>query len=217
MMNLNVTPYTEDQREALDLFCEKCGKERIVNNSSYERIKIVDLKGKKGMYWVCYDSGNIVSGAGAQVIRIHGMYFVRALYRAASLISHRGWFTGLNKYHFNSIPFSLILPHCIKWRNINHRSLDIIITANVDFKKHSTSNTDRLFHILQRRGLVSKMREIQLYNVKQSCWKLHTDLYMKKVKYFYEINGISFPFHFIPAEAHRRDQGHEQKAFVRCL
>ena len=183
-------PYTEDQRKYLNLFCEKCKKEGIINNSSYENIKIAELKEDKGAFWLCYDNEMIVSGAGVQLISVQGIYAVRALYRAASLKPYRGYFSGLNKYHFNSIPFSIILPYCIEWRNFNHPNLNIVITTNIDFRKFKTSNTNRLFSTLEKHGLVSPIGEIFLYNVRQNCWKLCEKLYLKKLKNFYEKNNI---------------------------
>lgn len=151
---------------------------------------MAELKESRGAFWVCYDNKDIVSGAGIQLINIQGVYAVRALYRAASLKPYRGFFPGLSKYHFNSIPFSMILPYCIDWRNSNHPNLNIIITTNINFKKCKTSNTDRLFHILERYGLVSHLGEVVLYNVSQNCWKLCEKLYLKKIRAFYERNNI---------------------------
>ena len=188
---MNIVPYTEDQRKYLNLFCKKCKKEGIINNSSYENIKIEELEGYKGTFWLCYDNEMIVSGAGAQLINIYGRSVIRALYRAASLTSYRSYFSSLSKYHFNSIPFSMILPYCIEWRNFNHPNLDIVITTNVDFKKSKTSNTNRLFFSLEKYGLVSHIGEVFLYNVRQNCWKLCEELYLNKLKDFYKKNNVS--------------------------
>ena len=121
-----------------------------MNNSSYENIKMAELKGTKGAFWLCYNNEMIISGAGIQLIKIQGAYFVRALYRAVSLKQYRSYFSGLSKYHFNSVPFSMILPYCIKWRNLNHPNLDIVITTNIDFTKCKTSDTNQLFATLEK-------------------------------------------------------------------
>ncbi|MCZ0932996.1 MAG: hypothetical protein OXJ52_07580 [Oligoflexia bacterium] len=188
---MNVALYTENQRKYLDLFCQKCKEEGIVNNSSYESIKLKELKGKEGAFWVCYDNEVIVSGAGSQLIPVQTEYAIRVLYRAASLQSYRAYFPGLSRYHFTSIPFSMILPHCIEWRNFNHPDLEIVITTNINFKKHKTFNTNQLFHSLEKCGLVSHIGEILLYNVRQKLWRLNEKLYLERLQKFYKRNNIS--------------------------
>lgn len=188
---MNIVRYTEKHRESLNVFCAKCNEEGVANNSNYESIKMRELKGNRGAFWLCYDEDTIISAAGAQLIKFQNISAVRALYRAASLKSHRGaCFSGLSRYHFNSIPFSRILPHCIEWKNKYHSTLDIMITTNINFKKYKTSNTDRLFHLLQKCGLVSHVGGVCLYNVWQNIWKLNEKVYLRKWQRFYE-NNIS--------------------------
>ena len=110
----SVIRLNETHTEILEEFCYEAGLAGYANNASLEAMKFngqYDLKDTPS-FWALFKDHKIISVSGC-----HYWYddfeepsMMRCLFRSATLPHYDNVITGLNKYHMNSLPFSVMLP-----------------------------------------------------------------------------------------------------------
>jgi GNAT superfamily N-acetyltransferase len=183
MYNLVITEFdltNLPQRNQLAEFCERCARLGIENNSSLERLKIDTFKSRDLKYWLALDTvkNKVVGIAGAHRLPEMGVDCFRILFRGCILPEYRGrGVHGLSKGHRNSFLFRYVTPLQIQWaRGIGGKQF--VITTNVSVQG-GASPTDRLFHRLERQGVVRKTAAHRmLFSTLQNVWTFQSDFSM---------------------------------------
>ncbi len=156
----------------LDYFCKVCKDKGYQNNSSYKAMKY-DWCKEVGEYWGAYYNDQLVAVAGCHPLPEVSSNAVRVLFRGCQIIDP---YKGLNKHHMSSIGFRNILPEQIKF----NKGKDLYITTNVYHDASGKMNrTHKAMRLLDKEGILSYTKDIELYFTMQSIWKVNIDEYIK--------------------------------------
>lgn len=155
--------------EKLIEFVDACKEKGFKNNESLERMNFFKTIRDGGMWMITYDKENIVGVSGLHKF-LDGY---RALYRGCQLYSIPG---GLTKNHMNCWMFKYHLPLVIDMVCGD----PIYITTNTENDASgSMLRLNRLYHILEKNGLVSHVSKSMVRGVEQNVWLLNNKEYMK--------------------------------------
>lgn len=152
----------------LKAFIEECKERGFKNNDSLDSMKWQRTLDQGGAWFATYDGSHIVGLSGVHPFRDG----YRALFRGCQLYSIPG---GLTKNHMNCWMFKYHLPYVIY-----STDKPIYITTNtVNDASGSMVRLDRLYKILERRGIVDHVSKEMLNGVEQNIWKLNVDTYLE--------------------------------------
>mgnify|MGYP006906284702 CR=1 FL=1 len=152
-------------KPTLDLmkFIDECKALGFKNNDSLESMCFDEAE----VWFATYDNKNIVGLSGMHKFK-DGW---RALFRGAQLYPIPG---GLSKNHMNCWMFYYHLPFVI---DFVHPS-PIYITTNIDNDASGyMTRLDKLYHILQQKGIVDHISTEHLRGVNQNIWRLNVNVY----------------------------------------
>ena len=154
---------------ALTVFINECSRLGYKNNDSLERMNFYrTLNTGGGKWFVTLVDDKIVGMSGVHKFRGG----VRALYRGAQLYSRPG---GLSKNHMNCWMFYYHLPLVIE-----STTEPIYITTNTENDASgSMLRLNKLYYILEKRGVVDHISEEELFGVNQNIWKLNKQRYIE--------------------------------------
>lgn len=154
-------------------FVEKCDKLNYKNNNTLNAMRWDWVYDNGGTWYGTYDKGSIVGLSGVHQF-LDGY---RALYRGCQLYSIPG---GLTKNHMNCWMFRYHLPQIIK----RFPNSPIFITTNTDNDASGKMlKLNRLYKILEKRGLVNKsLEDEKLFGVNQIIWELNIDAYQEALR-----------------------------------
>lgn len=192
---IHVQKISTENVHLLAPFFRRCQEVNIPNNASLKSIKFEKMQEPFGRLWMVQKASAVISMAGAHHLPEVGERCYRVLFRGATLPEYRNHFVGLNKYHMNSLPFSVLLPHIIAWCRCQ-KSESLVITTNVDYQGNRTSNTHRLMAQLEKKGLVRFVTRKEIFHTDQGVWELQESTYLSKVRDFYLRHQELFPMKF---------------------
>lgn len=151
-----------------EAFVSKCASLGFKNNESLKELRW-DWVLEEGQWFVTYDNNQIVGLSGVHPFKDG----VRALYRGAQLYSIPG---GLTRNHMNCWMFYYHLPLVIDLYN----NVPIYITTNTDRDRSGKMlRLNKLYYLLEKKGIVSLTSTEQVFNAMQNVWKLNTEQYLK--------------------------------------
>jgi hypothetical protein len=190
----SVIRLNETHSEVLEEFCYEAGLAGYANNASLEAMKFngqYDLKDTPS-FWAVFKDYKIISVSGC-----HYWYddfeepsMMRCLFRSATLPHYDNVITGLNKYHMNSLPFSVMLPLQINQGLRSGVKHFYITTSNSD---HDASGkmkrTHRVLQLLARTGIVKFDNDEIVYSTPQTKWEINLDLYLEALRGFHTARG----------------------------
>jgi|TARA_B110000238_G_C16095173_1_gene425764 hypothetical protein len=152
---------------ALTAFIDECKKLGYKNNDSLERMNFYKTLNEGGKWFATFVDDKIVGVSGVHEFRGG----VRALYRGAQLYSRPG---GLSKNHMNCWMFYYHLPLVIE-----STTEPIYITTNTENDASgSMLRLNKLYYILEKRGIVDHISEEELFGVEQNVWRLNKETYL---------------------------------------
>lgn len=161
-------------------FIELCRHMGFSNNESLSKLKWQWILENKGSWWatVLKDKthSNIVALSGIHPFK-NGY---RALFRGVQTFQRNA---GLNKYHMSSYPFAEHLPKQMEWAQSksNDKDVPIYITTNVDNDASGKMlRINKLFHLLEKAGIVNYVNEEIVFNTKQTIWEVNKETYYEK-------------------------------------
>lgn len=163
----------------LEVFCEACADLDLQNNSSFEALKISEIKPPYGQYWL------VVDGATESIVGISGCHYLpeisstayRILYRSCMLPSYRMFKSnGLFKKITDHEPlFKNLVPLQVAWAK-QQGAREIVITTNSskdETWKEKMVQMDRVLRVMEKQKIVSLYRsDMELYNCLQNVWLL---------------------------------------------
>lgn len=150
-------------------FIQECNKRGFKNNSSLEVMRFNEILEDSGLWFATYVDNKIVGVSGLH--RFKDGY--RALYRGAQLYPRPG---GLSKNHMNCWMFYYHLPIVIDLVNAK----PIYITTNTDNDASgSMLKLNKIYHILEKNGLVDLVSNEEVFGVNQNIWKLNNVRYLE--------------------------------------
>tara|TARA_B110000503_G_scaffold99799_1_gene149298 strand:+ start:32056 stop:32574 length:519 start_codon:yes stop_codon:yes gene_type:complete len=148
-------------------FIEQCNMLGYKNNNTLEKMKFQWCLDNGGSWFATYDNNRIVGISGLHKF----MDGYRALFRGCQLHSIPG---GLSKNHMNCWMFYYHLPLVI---NLVKDS-PIYITTNTDNDASGKMlKLNKLYSLLEKKGLVDLKNKEQVFGVEQNIWKLNTETY----------------------------------------
>lgn len=171
-------------------FCIRAGLAGFSNNASIEAMKFngqYDLH-EIPSFWAVIKDNTIVSVSGS-----HHWFdddsepsMLRCLFRSATLPEYDSIVPGLNKYHMNSLPFSVLLPLQIN-QGLKEGVKNFYITTSNS--NHDASGkmqrTHRVLQLLERLGLVTHAGDEIVYSTSQSKWEINLDQYLEALRGFH--------------------------------
>lgn len=160
----------ENNHNELIAFCKKCNELGYKNNSSLKAMKY-DWCKTVGEYWGAWHNDTLIAVAGSHPIPELGLEFMRVLFRGCQLENP---YTGLSKYHLNTVLFRDILSAQIEKYPV-HR---LIMTTNIN--RDNSGKMQRSHKMLQqisKTNIVSHFCDMEYYNTQQSLWEINRDLY----------------------------------------
>jgi hypothetical protein len=163
---------TDDDIPAIEEFCNKCSNLGYENNSSITAMKL-----HFAVFFAAFDKNKIVSLAGIHKFPEINDRAWRCLFRGAQLPGYTPeWSMNIFK---SGIHFSQFLYQQIKY--VNNPAAEFYITTNIDNPKAGASS--RLHKTMMPRLASQGYLEltapsINLYNTKQSLWKVNVLNYM---------------------------------------
>jgi len=151
-------------------FFKECAILGFVNNTSGESMKFDwAIQERRGKFWGVYKGEELIAVSGCHWIPEINDRAFRIQYRACEL-PRRDTKRGLSKGHFNSMTFREVIPHQLSWIN-SLGDYDFYISTNHDNRNH------RAMELMAKQGFLTKEREMILFHVPQTIWKLNEDYY----------------------------------------
>jgi hypothetical protein len=186
----SVIKLNNSHTEIVEEFCYEAGLAGYANNASLEVMKFngqYDLKNVPS-FWAVTKNEKIISVSGC-----HYWYddleepsMMRCLFRSATLPHYDNVITGLNKYHMNSLPFSVMLPLQINHGLKNGVKHFYITTSNSD---HDASGkmkrTHKVLQLLERVDIVKFDNDEIVYSTPQTKWEINLDTYLEALRNFH--------------------------------
>lgn len=149
-------------------FINECDARGYKNNNSLKELRW-DWVLEEGQWFVTYHNNKIVGMSGVHPFKDG----VRALYRGAQFYSMPG---GLSKNHFNCWMFYYHLPIVINL----YPNVPIYITTNTDRDRSGKMlRLNKLYYILEKKGIVSLASTEKVFNAMQNVWKLNPERYFE--------------------------------------
>jgi hypothetical protein len=147
-------------------FILECDRRGFKNNNSLKELRW-DWVVNEGHWFATYDGDKIVGLSGVHPFKDG----VRALYRGAQLYSIPG---GLTKNHMNCWMFYYHLPLVIDI----YADVPIYITTNTDQDRSGKMlKLNKLYYILEKKGIVELVSTEKVFNCMQNIWKLNPETY----------------------------------------
>jgi hypothetical protein len=171
-------------------FCIHARLAGYANNASIEAMKFngqYDLQ-EIPSFWAVVKDNVIVSVSGSHhwVDDDSEPSMLRCLFRSATLPEYDSIVPGLNKYHMNSLPFSVLLPLQIN-QGLKEGVKNFYITTSNS--NHDASGkmqrTHRVLQLLERLGLVTHAGDEIVYSTSQSKWEINLDRYLEALRGFH--------------------------------
>lgn len=160
-----LTSATEELLE----FIDECSKLGFKNNDSLDVMNFFNTIKDGGTWFATYVDNKIVGISGVHKFRDG----YRALYRGCQLHSISG---GLTRNHMNCWMFKYHLPIAIDLVNGD----PIYITTNTDNDASgSMLRLNKLYHVLEKNGLVTKVGCEEIRGVNQNIWLLNNKRYLE--------------------------------------
>jgi hypothetical protein len=173
----------------IEEFCAAADRAGFANNSSIRKMKFngdYDL-GTTPAFWGIVKDNKLISVSGCHLWFSEDLSTtsLRCLFRSATLPDNN-IIPGISKNHMNSAPFSIMLPHQIRWGKTKGCNDMFITTSHGD---HDASGkmkrTHRALEILATRGVVEFYNQIIFYDTPQTTWKINVDRYYEILKSFH--------------------------------
>jgi hypothetical protein len=150
-------------------FIEKCEQNQFMNNKSLVAMKWNWCMEEDGAWFATYtdDFNEIISLSGIHPFEDG----YRVLFRGAQLQVRP---CGLNRYHMQSYCFADQLPMQIDFA----KDKPLYITTNVEHDASGRMNkVDKLFHTLEKLGVVHFVEQKEVWYTKQNIWQLDVEKY----------------------------------------
>ena len=158
---------------ALIRFLNRCDEKGFLNNNTFKHMRFGWCMDQGGAWWATQISNEIVAVSG--VHPFDDGY--RVLFRGAQTSLRP--FSGLNKLQKQNYCFVDHLPLQIEFAN----GLPVYVTTN---SKNDNSGKmgrmNRAAQILADLGVLEYCYEADIYNVRQSVWRVNVDNYLKAMK-----------------------------------
>lgn len=174
---MRVVKLSQNHTELVERFCEACQVAGYGNNSTLAAMKwggTYDLP-SPAQWWALIDDDQILSISGCHGIGDHQL---RTLFRSATLPQYQKLIPGLSKTHMNSVPFSILLPHQIRW-GLDNGYREFYITTS--HGEHDASGkmwrTHRAMSLLSKTGIVEHYGEEVVYHTPQTIWRINVERY----------------------------------------
>jgi len=153
----------------LKAFIAECKDRGFKNNDSLNAMKFYQTLRDGGTWFATSHDKKIVGVSGMHPFR-DGW---RALYRGAQLYSIPG---GLSRNHMNCWMFKYHLPLVIDFSGDD----PIYITTNTENDASgSMLRLNKLYHILEKNGIVDHVSYEEVFGVKQNIWELNKEVYLR--------------------------------------
>jgi hypothetical protein len=173
----------------LNIFCNRCKELRIVNNESFKSIKLDQIKMPYGQYFIGYDYNKkqIWNIAGVHKLPEISSKAWRCLFRGAQLPGY-GMGKSLTRDFFKSgYQMSYVLDWQVQFILNNNPLAEFYTSTNNLKNKKYFSRSQFLDQIampmMEKRGVFTRIYDdFELYNTRQSIWKLHLDQYYEERK-----------------------------------
>lgn len=171
-------------------FCNLAGQAGYANNASIEAMKFgkdYDM-GEVPMFWGVIVNNRLISVSGSHHWKDEDGQptMMRCLFRSATLPGYDKIVPGLNKYHMNSLPFSVMLPHQIN-TGLNEGVEHFYITTSNG--NHDASGkmkrTHKVLQLLERVGIVKYAGDEVFYSTSQTKWEINLDTYLEALRNFH--------------------------------
>jgi hypothetical protein len=174
----------ESDYPALQIFCDYFKSKDIVNNSSFQSIKLDKIKMPYGQYFIGYDyNKNLIWNlAGVHRLSEIGDHAWRCLFRGAQLPGYN-MYDGLTKDFFKSgYQISYVLDMQMKFiLNYDPQAEFYTSTNNPDNPIHFSRSQylDQIaMPMLEQRGAFTRIhKDFELYNTRQSIWRVNKNNY----------------------------------------
>lgn len=174
---MQVVKLSQNHTELVEEFCVRCGEAGYENNSTLAAMKWGDQFDlpSPAHWWALIDGEQILSISGCHHIKDHQL---RTLFRSATLPQYQKLIPGLSRNHMNSVPFSILLPHQIRWGLDNGYGEFYITTSHGE---HDASGkmwrTHRALTLLSKIGIVEHRGEEVVYHTPQTVWRINIERY----------------------------------------
>lgn len=175
----------ESDLPQVEIFCQNCRELNLKNNSSFEALKIHEIKPPYGQYWLIIDDDTekVVGISGCHHLPEVSEVAFRILYRSCLLPSYRMFQgQGLFKKITEHEPlFKNLVPLQVAWAR-QHGAREIFITTNSNRDenwKEKMLQMDRILRVMEKQKVVSLYRsDMELYNCRQNIWRLQDENFL---------------------------------------
>jgi hypothetical protein len=187
---LITTIYDRSQKEDLLKFCSSCDLAGYANNRSLQSMKLDWCLDLGGAFYTSRLENEIISVSGCHPLKEVGSDVYRILFRGAELPQYKNYHGIMSKTHMGSIPFFYHVPLQIKYgQEVGYKRF--VITTNWTNSISSMEKSHRVFNLLERQGLVTKLVDkMMLFYTEQSVWELDLDMYFKLRTEFKDRHGL---------------------------
>lgn len=175
---IKTVPFTNDRMLDLIAFSSMCREEGYKNNETIDKVKLGWCLKNGGQFLLTYLDDVLVSVSGCHPLPEVDDKTFRILFRGATLPYAQNYLGIMNKHHMNSIPFFYHVPMHVEWAKKQGATQFAISTNWENPNIPSMEKSHRAFQVLERRELVTCLvDEIELFNTKQTLWKLNLEKY----------------------------------------
>lgn len=187
----------------IEKFCEEAKAAGYQNNSSIKKMKFgdkYDLQEIPKFWGILNENNELISVSGSHCWKTNNLtenkIVTRCLFRSATLPKYSNIIQSLNKYHMNSLPFSVLLPLQIN-NGLKEGSKNFYITTSKNEQDDASGKmkrTHKVLELLEKRKIVNHVEDLMLYGVFQSKWEINLDNYLSALRSFHNSriqHGIS--------------------------
>lgn len=194
--NLEFRLLQESDYPALEIFCNKCKDLGLVNNSSFQAIKLDKMKMPYGQYFIGYDyrTQEIWNLAGVHQLPEISPNAWRCLFRGAQLPGYAMQSMLSKNMLKTSYQMTFVLHWQIEFIKMRYPNAEFYTSTNnlknENVPVKSQVLDQRVNPLLQKQGIFEKIYDdFLLYNTSQSIWRVHPDaLTQERNKVLAEMN-----------------------------
>jgi len=160
----------------LDFFYRRAEDRGFVNNSSQQKMIDCFKKEKEWNAWILYNNNSAIGSVAAHSFEdVMGKNTFRVLARTCILegVRSKGLMVARTaiKQHQNMTD-QFLLPACLDWVNNRGR---VFATSNSNEEGSQRLVHNNYFPILEKLGLVSKVKDVYYRYTYQTVWEIHTN------------------------------------------